>query len=397
MKSFNTEVAKHAKKTRLSAAERSELRERIFSYMEYHPLPKQSGPVAVRPSASRTRWEFLSATYARVAAGAFAFVFILAGIPLVAERAVPGDILYPIKTQVNEQFRSQFVDSPYEKIAFETELMERRIAEARLLEKEGKLSPEVEAEIAEAVKGHATAAWAGIAELNASDAEEGAIAKLTFGSALDVQSAIFADDGEAETETGIEGVVRAARASVDADRSTTTPSYTRLSARVELETTRAHELATSVNGSATEEERAKIDRRLGDIERKIASAREAQEAEGDTEGVEVLSVALTDIQKLISFMTDIDVRENVALDTLVPVVLTPEERIAVLREGLPELEEGEAYDEQSATLAVYITRAEELLAGGNIRDAEKVITEAEIFVKGEEGSLEIEGEVEVGE
>jgi len=415
MKSFNTELEKYAKKTRLKASERHELRGRILSYMEYHPLPKSAQTITEAVAVSHRQFALWKTFYMRIAAGAFAIVLVVVGVPLAAENTVPGDILYPVKTKLNEEIRAQFVNSPYEKIAFETELMERRISEARLLEKEGKLSDEVEAQIAETVRGHATAAWEGIAELNATDAEEGAIAKITFGSALDVQSAIFKDDGDDDVTTGIAGAVKAAKASVDADRGTTTPSYERLSARVEFETTRAHELASSIESSATDEEQASIARRLLDIERKVKAAQVAH-AEGDSESIGFLSVALADIQKLISFMTDIDVRNNVELETLVPVVLTPEERIAKLEALLPEVSvdvvevatstemtlEDEAVEEVGSkflnTLSDYIARAKQWLEEGKIKEAEAVITEAETFVVDDtverESSAELESQLD---
>jgi hypothetical protein len=49
-------------------------------------------------------------------------------------------------------------------------------------------------------------------------------------------------------------------------------------------------------------------------------------------GAEDLAHTLSLIQKLIHFMTDIDVREAVALDVLVPVVLSTEERTTIARE-----------------------------------------------------------------
>lgn len=417
MKSFGTELKKYAEKTRLKASERAELRARILTYMEYHPLTNKAVPQGKTISYSFSIFQQFGT---RIAASAFAILFIVVGVPIAAERAVPGDILYPVKTKINEEVRAQFINSPYERIAFETELMERRIAEARLLEKEGKLSEEIEAQLAETVRGHATAAWAGIAELNATDSEEGAIAKITFGTALDVQSALIKGEGNGEDGKGIALAVSSARASVAADSSTTTPSYARLSARVEQHTTRAYELLSSIESSATVAERTNIERRLADIERKIIAAQVAHEEENG-EDVKLLSGVLGDIQKLISFMTDIDVRANVSIEDLVPVVLTPEERLESLEQKLNEhevdSEEGgsasttaavevelglelsdgatetedvassteevvmvEIEDSFVKTLRSYIEKAKTLLTEGRVKESENVIGEAETFV-----------------
>jgi len=434
MKSFGTELKKHAEKTRLKASERAELRARILTYMEYHPLPKKTAGVQTKPVYQLAySFSIFQQFGVRIAASAFAILFVVVGVPMAAERAVPGDILYPVKTQITEGVRAQFVNSPYERIAFETELMERRIAEARLLEKEGKLSDEIEAQIAETVRGHATAAWEGIAELNVTDAEEGAIAKITFGTVLDVQSAIIKGEGGGEEGKGIAGAVSSARASVAADSSTTTPSYARLSARVEQHTTRAYELLSSVESSATAAERTNIERRLADIERKIVAAQVAHEEESE-EDVTLLSGALADIQKLISFMTDIDVRANVSIEDLVPVVLTPEERIETLEQqlneyrietegGIEDMSTGsttvavdielgievvdgeeevsasstdtvvEGKDSFMTTLQSYIEKAKTLLTEGKVKESENVIGEAETFVAMpiEDSSEETEG------
>ena len=49
MKSFDSDLKKYADKIRLKATERAALRERILSYMEYHPLPKQVGESVLMP------------------------------------------------------------------------------------------------------------------------------------------------------------------------------------------------------------------------------------------------------------------------------------------------------------------------------------------------------------
>ncbi len=334
MKSFDTELKKYTEKTRLKAAERRELRERILSYMEYHPLPKQHEVITRDMIVSQ---HFITipfnSLYTRLAAGVFAVVLIV-GVPLFAERSVPGDALYLVKTEINEGVRAQLADSPYEKVALETKLIERRISEARLLAREGKLTEAVQAEIAETVRGHASAAQSGLVELRASDVDEAAIAEIAFSTALDVQSAVLDTQLETSTTSSVsvlQDVVDSARAEVGANKSEIAPSFDGLMARIEQETTRAYELLESIKTSATDEEQTDITRRLSDIERAVITAKDLHATAPETSGVQELADALGLIQKLIVFMTDIDVRETVTLESLVPVVRTPEEQMAAIQ------------------------------------------------------------------
>ena len=112
MKSFDNDIKKYASKIRLKAAERHELRERVLTFMEYHPLPKHSVKEEVEKIESEkfVRIHFNN-IYTRVASGVFA-VLLLVVVPIVAEKAVPGDILYSFKTQINEGIRTQLANSP---------------------------------------------------------------------------------------------------------------------------------------------------------------------------------------------------------------------------------------------------------------------------------------------
>jgi Domain of unknown function (DUF5667) len=328
MKSFEKDILKYAEKTRLKAMERDAIRERVLSYMEYHPLSKKQLPIADSRRGEHRDFIYIpfNALSVRLASGFFALLVII-GVPFLAERAVPGDVLYLVKTGVNEGIRTQLASSPYEKVALETKLMERRISEARLLASEGKLTVEVEAQIAETVKVHAEAVQSGLAELRVDDADGAALAEIVFTSALEVQSAVL-DQSEVASSTSVSSilsVVNTMRDEVASDANPATPSYDGVTARIELETTRAFELFESVKESATPEEIADIERRFTDIDRSIVAAkalREADETGAVTEMINVLGL----IQKLISFLTDIDVRETVALETLVPLIMTPEER-----------------------------------------------------------------------
>lgn len=346
MKTFDSELKKYTDKINLKVSERRELRERILSYMEYHPLPKQESNtvelIDAIPSEAFTLFNFHSRTFRF--AGSFLVLAILT-VPFVAERAVPGDMLYLVKTNITESVQGQLVASPYEKIEFETRLMERRIAEARFLASEGRLTDEVQSQIAVTVKEHSDAVQNGIAELRTQDAEGAAIAQIAYSSSLDVQSVMLASaEPEATTmDTAstmmmakvadapadpILSVVNEARDVIANEQVTTAPSFDGLLARIESETTRAYELFETVKKSATAEEITDIERRLSDVNRLIEEGKQDR-VEDETGAANELAGTLKQIQKLVLFMNDIDIRETITLESIVPVVLSDAERLEI--------------------------------------------------------------------
>lgn len=359
MKSFDSEFKKHAEKTRLSVSEKRDLRERVSLYMEYHPLANKSVQKKTTFADAIPFESFsilkINTRVFQVAGGFFAVMLVV--IPLAAQRSVPGDVLYLVKTDITEPIQAQFSNSPYEKIEFETRLMERRIAEARTLEKKGRLTDEVRSDIAVTVKSHSDAVQTGIAELRTQDAEGAAIAQIAYSSSLDVQSAMLdkgapqangramavsmmamsADMEEATPIDPILSVLNSARDEVANNQGDVIPSFESLTARLEIETTRAYELFEVVKKSATAEEVANIERRFSDINRLTSEAQKARD-ESEFVAVEQIKHVLKQTQKLILFMTDIDVRENVALEVIVPIVLSVDERMAIAQAEYADLE-----------------------------------------------------------
>lgn len=399
----------------MRTSEKNALRERLVSYMEYHPLPKEmiapkKAPAHVEKVLQSEPFRVIrfNTIYTRSFAGVFAVLFIV-GVPFVAERSLPGDILYPVKVEFNEELRSSLALTPYAKVAWETQRLERRVAEARTLALAGKLSEEEQTKVALAVKEHSEAAQREIAELRESNSEDAAIAEIAFTSALEVQSEVLAGhiekntlatiDSEGNTSpiSGIAQAVAEAREVARASESNSRLSYEKLFGRVEMESTNVYELFNSIKAEASAEEVANVERRLKDIERKIATAvalKEGRETSEDvalftmslsiaskspssreeavdpaisdvqqdkassseetgthessdapvvaTEGNEeeaiaLLREALRDIQKLLSYMTHIDVRQNVSIEDLIPVTLTTEERVTELMQKLDDI------------------------------------------------------------
>ena len=325
MKKFAEQLKKQSENIRMSLDEKTQLRERLLSFMEYHPMPG-SEVVDLRSLAKESRKPVLvwnAWLMGRLATG-FA-VMILVVVPTLAENSLPGETLYPVKVRFNEEVRGAMNSSPYAKIEWETERMERRLAEAQVLSEAGRLTPETEAEVADAILEHSAAAKSNIETLRASDSDEAVMAEIALSSALEVSAEVLTNrdqDQSTSSPSLLSGAVSEARASLNIDDQTL--SYDKLFSRVETETTRAHEYLDTLNSSISESERNDIDRRLIDIKMKVESAA-IMRHEDETGAAKQLAEALGSTRKLISFMTNLDVRRNVTVDELVPITPTEAE------------------------------------------------------------------------
>lgn len=347
MKRFSEQLHKQAQTVKLKKSEQADLRERLVSYMEYHPLPASMKSTAVSRTKKPSQSAVLTDSFTQYAIsyqalfkfGSVAAVFVLLVVPLMAERTVPGDTLYAVKVQFNEEVRSSLTWGSYEKVEWETARLNRRIDEARLLANEGLLTDEMEAAVAAAVKEHSDSAKREIEVLRASDSDEAAIATIAFDSSLEVQAQAFQGRqaiGGGEGAIDFMSTRNLISAAIDESlrKASTTeqvdlPSYDKLMVRIELNTTRVRELRDSLLGLVEDQELKDVTRRIDDIDRAISKAillAESPETELDARAA--LVDVLTRTQKLIVFMSDLEVRKDVAIETVVPVVLTDDEMSA---------------------------------------------------------------------
>lgn len=341
MDSFEKKIKRATLKIRMHAAEKADVRDRVRSFMEYHPaamsvLQKRRTTGVRIPYAENFSFIYFKKWHLQSAAGV-ALLLLVVGLPALAENTVPGDVLYAMKVRVNEEVLSQLSFTPYEKVRWETRRVERRIAEARQLAQAGKLTDAVEAQITKTVQEHAATAQKELVAMRENDIDGAAVAQIAIDSSFDVQSAVL-DTANASSSPGnqqilaLAGVVRGAKATLapGADEPASLTSYERFYSEVDTSMTQARTLFESIKGSIGENDQNDIVRRLEDVDRRISGARAAYDASSTEVAISGLKNALGDIQKITSFMSDIDLRNVVSLETLVPKKLSIDERIAAV-------------------------------------------------------------------
>lgn len=94
-------------------------------------------------------------------------LFLGGGVSFAAENALPGDALYVVKTEVNENVRAALAVSAEADARWHANVAERRLKEAEALSARGELSGDVAAELGAKFNQHAEAALKGASELAA--------------------------------------------------------------------------------------------------------------------------------------------------------------------------------------------------------------------------------------
>lgn len=335
MKRFSQQLHTKSKSVKLQASERRELRERVVSYMEYHPLPASVAAPKSVPSPFYTEaFKSVNLRFSMLAKwSTAAAALMLIVIPVIAENAVPGDGLYAVKG-FTEDVRSTLNFTPYQKIEWETERLNRRVAEARLLSDEGRLTDEVEAEVAQAIKFHTENAQREIEELRTEDEDEATLATIALSTTLQVQSASLrgeeSDEASATNENKstnlLANAIDETLSKQEASNAfSAVPAYEKLMARVELNTSRSHELLASLELSPNDESYKDVTRRIEDIERSVQEAINLKDTDNEAARKALVDV-LQRSQKLIVFMTEIEVSRDFNVEEIVPVILTPSEQ-----------------------------------------------------------------------
>ncbi|MEK7547229.1 MAG: DUF5667 domain-containing protein [Patescibacteria group bacterium] len=178
---------------RLDTGKKADIRGRISQFIEANDAVREGE----RARLIQQRSSIVNFFLKPIPMPALAIIAIMAllggGTSFAAEGTLPGDALYPVKINLNENVVAVFQITPEAKANWETALAGRRLEEAARLAAEGRINADNKAELEDAFDTHASKAKKHIGEVEA----EGNITAATdassnFESILRAHKAVFA-------------------------------------------------------------------------------------------------------------------------------------------------------------------------------------------------------------
>ena len=163
---------KKARKIGLAKEERSCIKDNLVLFMDQNPVrygveqrqPNHTGSI-------KNNLKFLTFNFKTMPIFIVIAMLVGGGVSFAAEKALPGDVLYPVKVHVNEEVRGLASLSPEAKANWEAMLAARRLEEAEELAVKSNLSSDVRAGLESNFQEHADKAQAKIASLKGEDAK----------------------------------------------------------------------------------------------------------------------------------------------------------------------------------------------------------------------------------
>lgn len=156
MNDFETkEYLEKLKQLRLSDSSRARIQNNLLEYARFHGVRAEEDSRLIMQVPQRTSLLRLFKQPKSMTAALIAIALIAGGgTSYAAGGAVPGDLLYPVKTEVNETIKSAFAFSNESEAKLQAKLAEERLQEAETLAAEGALTAEASATLGAQIKSH---------------------------------------------------------------------------------------------------------------------------------------------------------------------------------------------------------------------------------------------------
>lgn len=142
-----TEHIATLKNIRLSDSARTRIADNLQAYATFHSVRVEAENRLIKQVPVTTSTSLLSLRYSFMPLILILAVVIGGSTTFAAQNAVPGDFLYPVKTEFNENIRTAFAFSADSEAKVQTALLEERIEEAQTLHTKGRLSGETATQV----------------------------------------------------------------------------------------------------------------------------------------------------------------------------------------------------------------------------------------------------------
>jgi hypothetical protein len=215
MKTLKEQLNEATAHVAFSTDEKADMRARLVEYMEYKPVRTQATTAA--PTRALPAFSFFKAHHL---SGALLIALVVTtstfGVSRAAGDALPGDLLYGVKVNINEEIKTAFLSSEEARLAWERERAEMRLTEAGQLAAAGQLDTKKQETVAELFAEHAEAVVEQVLAVELVNPVYAAEVSGEFEESLDTHEAVLArliveQDDESDVEArGLVEQVRSA-------------------------------------------------------------------------------------------------------------------------------------------------------------------------------------------
>lgn len=161
MNNLLNKISFEAKKVQLSSAEKSRVRNNLVNFIDKNPVRNTNDGRLQYTKAVKSPFNnlfLLLTNYKIMPLALIALLFVGGGVSFAAQGSLPGDVLYPIKVNINEKVETVLNVSSEAKAGLEVRLAERRLEEAEKLTSREDLNEETKEEIKARFDEHASRA-----------------------------------------------------------------------------------------------------------------------------------------------------------------------------------------------------------------------------------------------
>lgn len=215
MKKLQEQFKEATQSITLTEEQKSLMREHLVEYMAYRPIRTVEASKQVHSSVP-----FFSFFKAHHLSGALIIALVVTsssfGVSFAADDALPGDLLYGVKVNINEEIKTALIsdDDTKSRVAWEQERAELRLVEASQLAAEGRLDSAKQEQVSKLFAEHTGAIVERVLAAEETDPVFAAEASSVLEDSLDTHEAVLARlivEQDENAEEGARGLVSQVR------------------------------------------------------------------------------------------------------------------------------------------------------------------------------------------